>query len=82
MDALTALVCIVALLAFLSLIIVALHLKGDLKASARVGPSSFSVEVREKEQRPHSRAELKSEQKGSARVFRRHASPKKRRRTQ
>jgi hypothetical protein len=48
MDTLTALVCVVALTLFYRLIRFALHLKGDLKAGAKVGPSSFFVEVHEK----------------------------------
>jgi hypothetical protein len=48
MDAFTALVCVVALALIYRLIRVALQLKGDLKAGATVGPSSFFVEVREK----------------------------------
>jgi hypothetical protein len=52
MDALTALVCVVALALIYRLILVALHRKGDLKAGARVGPGSFFVEVREKKSGP------------------------------
>ncbi len=48
MDALTALVCVVAIALIYRLIRIALHLKGDLKAGAKVGPSSFFLEVRDK----------------------------------
>lgn len=49
MDAFTALVIVVAIALVYRVILVALHSKGDLRAAAKVGMSSFFVEVREKE---------------------------------
>lgn len=48
MDALTALVCVVAFALICRVILVALDRKGDLRAGARIGSGSFFLEVREK----------------------------------
>jgi len=48
MDASTAAVCIIALVLIYRLVLVAFDRKGDVRAGARVGPSSFFVEVRDK----------------------------------
>ncbi|HVF59438.1 MAG TPA: hypothetical protein VNJ70_06460 [Thermoanaerobaculia bacterium] len=48
MDAFTAAVCLVAIALFCLVLLVALYQKGDLRAGANVGPTSFFVEVHEK----------------------------------
>jgi hypothetical protein len=48
MDALMVVVCLVAIVLGYRLIRVALYQKGDFKAGARVGPTSFFVEVHDK----------------------------------
>jgi hypothetical protein len=47
MDMLTAVVLILAIVLFCGLVLFALYKKGDVKAGANVGDSSFFIEVRE-----------------------------------
>lgn len=47
MDALTAVVLITGICLFCGLVFYALHKKGDVKAGANVGQSSFFIEVKE-----------------------------------
>lgn len=55
MDAFTAVVFVVAFALIYRLALVALHRKGDLRAGAKVGPSSFFLEVRDKDKKSSSR---------------------------
>lgn len=60
MDAFTivvpAVVLVIALFLIYHLIRIALHRKGDLRASAKIGPNSFFLEVRDKNKGSSSRA--------------------------
>jgi len=55
MDAFTAIVFVVGLALFYRLVFIALHRKGDLRAGAKIGPSSFFLEVRDKDKKNSSR---------------------------
>lgn len=55
MDAFTAAVFVVAFALIYRLVLVALYRKGDLRAGAKVGPSSFFLEVRDKDKKSSSR---------------------------
>lgn len=55
MDAFTAAVFVVAFVLIYRLVLVALYRKGDLRAGAKVGPSSFFLEVRDKDKKSSSR---------------------------
>jgi hypothetical protein len=55
MDTFTAVVFVVAFVLLYRLVLVALHRKGDLRAGAKIGPSSFFLEVRDKGKKGSSR---------------------------
>lgn len=55
MDAFTAIVFVVGFALFYHLVYIALHRKGDLRAGAKIGPSSFFLEVRDKVKKSNSR---------------------------
>lgn len=55
MDTFTAAVFVVAFVLLYRLVSVALHRKGDLRAGAKIGPSSFFLEVRDKDKESSSR---------------------------
>jgi hypothetical protein len=69
MDAFTAVVFVVGFALFYRLIFFALHRKGDLRAGAKIGPSSFFLEVRDKDKKGSSR-ELPTKSKRGVRPHR------------